>query len=313
MNYIDLHCDTLTVCLDNGFDLLSCDLQTSLKKLISSGCAAQCFAIFTEGGKALESFENYLSFYKRSMAENSHIAAPVLNTADLTRCKAEGKLGCILTCENLGFIGKDLRRIDNLAKEGVKMASLVWNNENALAYPNLIMKEGKPEFEMTEPRGLKEAGREAVDRLDKNKIIIDISHLSDGGAEDILSGRKSPVLASHSNARAVSNVSRNLPDGQIKKIADCGGVIGVNFCVDFLGGATMHSIYDHIIHIINVGGEDVIALGSDFDGIPTNPAVPDCSHVPDLFSYLYGRGIPPAVLEKFAYKNFERVFKEICE
>ncbi len=156
-------------------------------------------------------------------------------------------------------------------------------------------------------------GRAAVEELDRLKIIIDISHLSDGGADEILRGRKIPIVASHSNACAVCGVSRNLTDGQIKAVADCGGVIGINFCADFLGEEDAFSaVMRNIKHIIKVGGEDSVAIGSDFDGIPTTENLEDCTRMPALFEFLERSALSPRVIEKFAYKNFLRVFKEVC-
>lgn len=307
MKYIDMHCDTLTVCADKGKNLFDCGLQTDLEKLNEGGCTAQCFAVFTDGAREREDFERYLKFYKESLAGNCDIVQPITRFSDFSE-----KLGSILTVENLGFIGDDISYIDRLAAEGVKMASLVWNNENKLACPNLIFENGLPVFEKREIRGLTKLGKEAVERLDKNKIIIDISHLSDGGALEILQSRKIPVVASHSNAAEVCNVSRNLTDNLIKKIAGCGGVVGVNFCYDFLGGEAFESVYLHLSHLIKVGGEDIIALGSDFDGIPECEGLEDCTKMQNLFEYLLNRGFSNKLLEKLAYKNFLRVFKEVC-
>lgn len=310
MKYVDLHCDTLTECYKKGYSLADGNLQTNLKKLKSSGCAAQCFAIFTEGADAAPSFGQYLGFYLRSL--NEHGVKAVLNYSDLEYCFNTGRTGAILTVENLGFI-TGLSQIHRLAEAGVRMASLVWNSENDLAYPNLVYENGKPCFSKRSRRGLKESGREVVRLLDAFKIIVDISHLSDGGAAEILEGCKIPVVASHSNAAAVNNVSRNLTDRQIKKIAACGGVVGINFCKSFLGeGNAFERVLDNVKHLIAVGGEDVIALGSDFDGIPVTARLEDCTKMPRLFEYLASNGIKGRVLEKLCYKNFARVFKEVC-
>lgn len=308
MKFIDMHCDTLTVCADNNDDIAVCGLQTNLQSLIKSGYAAQCFAIFTEGATAELDFERYLAFYQNALSAHGDIAAPVLNYADLERCWREGRLGCILTVENLSFTGGDISRLARLKSAGVKMVSLVWNNANAFAYPNLIMENGLPRFEKREGRGLTALGRAAAERLDELKIIIDISHLSDGGALELLDGRKIPLVASHSNAEGECAVSRNLTDGLIKKIAACGGVVGVNYCADFLGGEAFESVLRHVNYLIKVGGEDLVALGSDFDGIPQVENLETCARVPALFNYLHDNGIPHKILEKLAYKNFLRVF-----
>ena len=310
MKDIDMHCDTVTECFDRGYALANGNLQVNSDKLKRAECAAQCFAIFTQGEGAARRFYGCIEFYKEELKRSG--LKPVLSYADLEDCISGKKTGSILTVENLGFTG-DLEELYALSEMGVKMASLVWNFENSLAYPNLIFENGLPNFSRRESRGLKDRGRRAVEILDGLKIIIDISHLSDGGAEEILKGRKIPVVASHSNAEEICGVSRNLTDGLIKKTADCGGVIGVNFCKDFLGeGDNFELVYAHIRHLIKVGGEEVIAFGSDFDGIPVPEKLETCTAMPALISYLEERGIRGETLEKLCYKNFARVLKEVC-
>lgn len=310
MKYIDMHCDALTACADGNLAKFSG--QVSFAKLHGAGCLAQCFAIFTEGGDAPSAFDRGLNSYFKALNELQAEISPVLTFRDFAKCEKSGKAGSILTVENLSFIGDDLDKISFLKASGVRMASLVWNTRNLLAAPNLIFEDGFPQFEKRESAGLSPLGRQAVEKLDEEKIIIDISHLSDGGADEILTGRKIPAVASHSNAQKVRNVSRNLTDELIKKLADCGGVTGVNFCKDFLGENGFESVLAHILHIIKAGGEDVIAIGSDFDGIPVNEQIAGCERMPALFEYLLSNGLPPRVVEKFAYKNFSRVFKEVC-
>lgn len=312
MNYIDLHCDTVTRCADAGVSLYDGEVMSGIKKLRAGGCASQCFAIFTEGAD-WDKFAFYLNFYKEQLKKYEDKVLPVTCRADLLRAKAEDKIGAVLTVENLGFLHGRLDGLDKLKSAGVKMASLVWNYENELASPNIIFEGGIPQFEKRCEKGLSKLGREAVSLLDKNKIIVDISHLSDGGAEEILAMRKIPTVASHSNAAAVCNVSRNLTDRLIKKIADCGGVIGVNFCRDFCGhGDIFTRLSEHISRLIDVGGEDVVALGSDFDGIPEVQGLEDATKIPELFNRLNMCGLKAGTLEKLAHENFGRVFADVC-
>ena len=319
MKYVDLHCDTLTECTKLGKNLSNCNLQTSFKKLKKGGALAQCFAVFTQcktPQEAEQIVEQNLNYYAGMLELNANDVLSVTRGEDFSLCQNSGKLGCILTIENLGFIGKDLTKLQNLKERGVAMASLVWNEENALARPNLIFENGIPQFEKRNPQGLTALGRQAAEELDALKIIIDISHLSDGGAEELLTNRKIPLVASHSNAAEACPVSRNLMDSQIKKIADCGGVIGINFCKDFLevdqsGFNALNAVYRHIYRVLAVGGEDCIAFGSDFDGIPQTEGLEDCTKMPDLLNYLNLRGLPASTLEKLCYKNFIRVFKEV--
>lgn len=308
MKYIDLHCDSATVALDGGYPLTNGDLHVNFKKLKESDCAAQCFAIFTDGANAFASFERYLNFFLNSVKENN------LTLVDSFRCLISPPQSfpkAILTVENLGFTEGDFDKIIALKDKGVLMASLVWNTENSYAYPNIIFKNGMPDFSKCEERGLKKEGREVVELLDSLKIIVDLSHLSDGGTDEILKNRKIPVVASHSNAREICRMPRNLTDGQIRKIADCGGVIGVNFCKDFLGeGEPFELVKRHLKHIIKTGGEDVVAIGSDFDGIPTVKGLEGCEKMPALLAYLEGE-LGSKILEKLCFDNFARVLKEV--
>lgn len=297
MKYIDLHCDSATVCADRGYSLTDGSLHVNFEKLKTSCCAAQCFAVFTEGANALTDFEKYIKFFLTSVEKNNRML--VKSFSGLISCAQSQTTGAILTVENLGFTEGDPQKINALKDKGVLMASLVWNNENSLAYPNGTS------------GGLKAKGRETVELLDRLKIIVDLSHLSDKGTDEMLKNRKIPTIASHSNARSVCEVSRNLTDGQIKGIADCGGVIGVNFCKKFLGnGETFDCVLRHIRHLIKVGGEEVISFGSDFDGIPTVNGLEGCEKMPALIGYL-ADGLGSRIAEKLCFENFARVLKEV--
>lgn len=309
--YADMHCDTITSCLNRGQELSSFSGHINTVKLHSAGCAAQCFAIFTDGENAEKDFFSALAFYRRSLKSNTEILHPALASSDLETARRQNKTASVLTVENLAFLGGDVTKIPSLRRAGVRMASLVWNHPNQFAYPNLIWNGGAPQFGRREKRGLTRSGKEAVAALADSKIVIDVSHLSDGGVEDILSMVKTPVVASHSNCAAVKNVSRNLTDGQIKKIADHGGVVGVNFCADFVGDDLLPCLLAHIKRIISVGGEDAAAIGSDFDGIPTPRGMESCEKIPFLFDYLTRGGVSRRAAEKFAYGNFARVFREV--
>lgn len=309
-----MHCDSVTVCCESGGDMRSFTGQVSFEKLKRAGCLLQCFALFTEGENAAKDFEKFLAFYNAQLSLCPDIL-PVESYSDIEIAKKTGKIAAVLTVENLGFTGGDLSYIARLKKAGVKMASLVWNNANRYAYPNLVMRGGQPQFKEGCSDGLTELGKEAVSLLNENKIIIDISHLSDGGAEDILALSAAPVVASHSNCRSVCDVSRNLTDGQLKKLADKGGVAGLNFCYDFItsddDADVFECLFRHYLHAVNCGGEDLPALGSDFDGIPPYDKMRDCTFVIKLLEYFKSRGVKSGALEKLAYGNFLRVFKEV--
>ena len=311
MKYIDLHCDSVTACCNSGEKFARFSGQVNAEKLQSAGCLAQCFAIFTEGENAAENYEKFSAFYNALLRENSSLI-PAYCLSDVYKAEKEGKTAAILTVENAGFLQGDISGFSRLANDGVKMLSLVWNFANAFAYPNLVWDGIVPDFSARETRGLTTAGKAAVEELNSLKIIIDISHLSDGGADDVLALSSAPVVASHSNAHTVCPVSRNLTDRQLKKLADKGGVTGLNYCKDFVGGEDVFaSLLAHYNHIVNVAGEDAVSLGSDFDGIPRYKQMDDCCRVPALLKYFYENGVSEERLEKLAYKNFLRVFGDV--
>ena len=297
MKYFDLHCDSATASFDRGYSLSDGKLHVNFEKLKASGCVAQCFAIFTDGENADERFEEYLNFFLTSVRLNNLALVDCFD--GLISCVEQKKQCTFLTVENSGFTDGDPQKINALKDKGVLMASLVWNNENGLACPNGTA------------GGLKDKGRQAVELLDSLKIIVDVSHLSDKGTDEILESRKIPIVASHSNARTVHNVPRNLTDKQIKGIADCGGVTGINFHKKFLGeGEPFDCVLKHIKHVIKVGGEEVIAFGSDFDGIPTVKGLEGCEKMPALIEYL-SDNLGARITEKLCYENFARVLKEV--
>lgn len=311
ISYADLHCDSVTASCNGGGNFSAFAGQVNIEKLKNSGCAAQCFALFTQGENAAADFERFAAYYNAQIAINPDIL-PVERFSDFEKAEKQGRIAAILTVENFGFLNGGSDGVKRLAALGVKMASPVWNFANPYAFPNLIFKGGVPDFAARETRGLTDLGKAAVEELNANKIIVDISHLSDGGVEDVLALSKAPIVASHSNCAAVCNVSRNLSDKQIKKIADGGGVIGLNFCRDFTGGeSALEGLFAHLKHLINVGGEDAPALGSDFDGIPPYAELADCTFVQGLLQYFALRGISQRQLEKLARTNFYRVFKEV--
>ena len=149
-------------------------------------------------------------------------------------------------------------------------------------------------------------------------IIPDVSHLSDAGFYDVLKHSKKPFVASHSNARSICNHVRNMDDEMIKQLAHKGGVMGINFCADFISseknGYTFGTISDtieHIKYIRNIAGIDCIGLGSDYDGIPGNIEMKDCSYIPMLADELLKHKFTYDEVEKIFSKNVLRLYKEL--
>ena len=199
-------------------------------------------------------------------------------------------------------------KVENLKKVydlGVRILTITWNYKNKLGYPNFQFK--------YQNKGLKGKGIEVIKECEKLGIIPDASHLSDGGFYDLIKTCRKPFIASHSNARAVTNHPRNLTDDMIRMLADKGGVMGLNFCSDFLGKnkiASIEEIVCHAKHIKNIGGVDVLCLGSDFDGILNEVEIENSSQFNKLYDGLKNINFTDDEIEKVFYKNALRVFSE---
>ncbi|MDD3139919.1 MAG: membrane dipeptidase [Lachnospiraceae bacterium] len=192
---------------------------------------------------------------------------------------------------------------------GIRLITLTWNYENCFGFPNSV-----DNFTMN--RGLKKFGKEAIEYMNCLRMLIDVSHLSDGGFWDVMKLSSKPVFASHSNCRALCNHPRNLTDEMIQAIGDNGGVIGLNFAPFFLNenpkddNGTIEIMERHLQHMIDVGGEDVVALGSDFDGISGNLEILSTDQIPFFLDRMESDGMSASIVEKIAYKNAYRVIKE---
>ena len=182
--------------------------------------------------------------------------------------------------------------------------SLTWNYPNGLGEPHCGDQHKK----------LTSKGVEFVEAMQDLGIIVDCSHLNDAGTEQLGDILDVPFIASHSNAREVTAHTRNLPDYLIKLIANKGGVIGLNFAQSFLGTSPISRIEDivkHGLYLINKGGEDVVALGTDFDGIKPDTEIKDASEMYRLYDAFQEAGLSVEQCEKLFWKNADRLLKEI--
>ena len=150
--------------------------------------------------------------------------------------------------------------------------------------------------------------------LERRGIIVDVSHLNDAGFKDVCATARRPFAASHSNARAVCGHPRNLADWQLRELADCGGIAGLNFCTQFLtdrlADPTRDDVLRHVDHVLETAGEDVLALGSDYDGCDVPSWLEPCDRIGALHELLaceFGRDIADKVFFRNARDFFERV------
>lgn len=313
MNLIDLHCDTafLMSIAKEPIELRNNNLCVDLERMKQAGSMAQFFASFIHmkyfDGDFDKAYEAALAMMRRTkaeMAKNSDMISLATNYDELMKNHKNGLMSGILTVEEGGIIHGKMERLEELHREGVRLITLTWNFENCFGYPNGA--EG----------GLKPFGIEAVERMNDLGMIVDVSHLSDGGFWDVMEYSKKPAIASHSNARRECGHRRNLTDEMIRALAEKGGISGLNFYPAFLsdeGKANVDDIVRHMLHMYHVGGEEFVAIGTDFDGF--EGAVDGLEHMgkmPEFYEALRKRKFTDSQIEKFCYKNALRVIKEVC-
>lgn len=312
MKFIDMHCDTGSRMLYEKKGLLKSDLKVDIEKLKKGDSLAQFFAFFIDKEEVNSPYEEFIKMYDNFIKEISLNKNNIKLVKDYKDIKSLDKtVGAFLTIEEGEVLEGDIKRVKEMKDRGIGAITLTWNYENSIGYPNF-----KEEFTN---KGLKEKGKEIVLEMEKQNIIPDASHLSDGGFYDLIDILKKPFIASHSNARSVVNHRRNMTDDMIRALSNKGGVMGLNFCSAFCKPngvnsidevTTIEEIINHAKHIKNIGGIEVLGLGSDFDGIENEVQINDISKMDKLFYELKKVNFTESEIEKVFYKNILRVMKE---
>ena len=210
-----------------------------------------------------------------------------------------GEANFLLTIEGGEAFGDDADNVNRLSSRGVRIASLTWNSPNLLAQSS----------ELGNDTGLTDFGRVVVSRMRQCHMAVDVSHLNQLGFWDLLEMGAMP-MASHSCARTLCDITRNLTDDQLRALFEIRSYVGVNFYSAFLsasGQANLDTLIDHIAYMCDLGGEDCVGLGSDFDGIDAWPdGLRNTGDLPALFDRMRQRGFDEELVEKIAGLNFKR-------
>lgn len=345
MKIVDMHCDTVSRLWElrerkEEEDLLENSGHLDIKKMRKSGYLLQNFALFVEKEKYGDPWEQALRLYevyRRQLRLAEEDLAPVYRYGDIEKNRAAGKISALLTVEEGAVCEGSTEKLEALYDMGVRMMTLTWNYPNELGYPSLDSREGrrireeakkktpatgydmmKRFWNTPQPKGLTKTGFIFLERMEELGIIVDVSHLSDGGFYDVLAHTGKPFAASHSNARAVCPCVRNLSDDMIRKLAERGGVMGLNFCADFLAQkpagekyeGTVEDVVRHARHILRTGGEDCLGLGSDFDGIDTHAELTGADKLELLWEGCRRGGFTERQLDKVFGENVLRLYRD---
>ncbi len=272
MNFpvFDLHCDTALALLgkqvNEAGSLLHNSYHIDLNRAGELSGYAQCFACFTTPEmeqwyhkSPVQIFELELATILREIEKNKDRISLCYSAEQIQKNYENHKVSAVLTIEGPAGFGFDPVLLEDLYKIGFRVTTLGWNESNALTGSYIT------------GEGLSDAGKEYVAEAQRLGMLVDVSHISDRGFWDIMEISQAPVLATHSNSRAVCDVSRNLTDDMFRAICQTGGVVGINLYSDFVGSTPdLNTVVDHILHFMELDSSGKhIALGGDLDGCDT--------------------------------------------
>lgn len=307
----DAHCDTAFQMALRGYGLFENTGHTDLKRGLRYSPYAQFFALFAmdeaempercwhlRGFRAEDLFELELKTLLTEFENRSDCIALCKTAGDARKALASGRAAAFLSIEGAELIGCSIDRLYEMKRLGLSSLTLSWNRPNALVADT----------------GLSALGRDFVRACNELSIIIDVSHLSDRAFWDVIELSDSPVIASHSNSRALCPHGRNLTDEQFRAICESGGVAGINLYSNFLGeNPTVDTVVSHIEHFLSLGGEKNIAIGSDFDGCDSLPeGIGGIEDIDKIYNELLRRAYPPELIRSIFFDNLMRVVGEVC-
>jgi membrane dipeptidase len=229
---LDTHCDTPMLMVKPGFNVRdehqAPGTRVDLPRMKKGGLDAMFFAVFTS--QKPRTPENYDKTYKLAhrmldsihsmLKKNSDLAMPAMNADDLAKIEKTGKRAIYIGMENGFPLAKDLSRVEEFYKEGVRYITLCHSYHNDICDSS---SDSKP----AEHNGVSEFGKQVIAEMNRLGMMVDISHASDKSFFDAIELSKAPVIASHSSVRAIAHHNRNMTDEMIKKLAAKGGVIQI--------------------------------------------------------------------------------------
>lgn len=275
-----MHCDTAYKCYRDNLSFSDNSLAVTPKKAKGLDKWHQCFAVFIKDGvkNPYEYYKNTLENFKLQIVEKPDNLTP------------------ILTVENGLLIKKDLNRVEAMYNDGIRALTLTWNGENQIA--------GGADTDV----GLKPFGKEVIKELNRFNIMTDLSHLNKKSFYSVLELANKPIIT-HSCLEYVNRHRRNIDDNQLKSLVQKGGIFGLCFYPVFLGqGDVFENIYKNIFHILDMGYEDYLSIGSDFDGADMADILYDISTVKKLYEYLSFKKIDKDILNKIFFNNAYNFF-----
>ena len=298
MKFIDLHCDTLSKVMEHP-----------LPGVLERNSRAVDLGGYPEAEREELAWQDALAMnhlFREEAARAGRIVT-VTSADSLVRAEEKGRFCALLSVEEGGILNQERERLNVLHERGVRLITLTWNYENCLGFPNST-------DAGTMAKGLKPFGKEIVEAMGAKGMIVDVSHLSDGGFYDVAGLLKGPFVASHSNSRSLCPHPRNLTDDMLRILGEHGGLAGLNFCPRFLrpdqNASEIDDMVRHIRHMVNEAGLEAVGLGSDLDGISGDLEISNIRQIPLLERALKKSGFPESAIEKIFWKNALRLLRD---
>jgi len=345
MKFFDLHCDTIQKIVEEDASFTDEDLHLNLSGIESSNTIAQVFACFIFGAKnPNKEFEVCNSFIDAIEALATTYKDRLIITTSASDLQnvvtSENMTAVIIAIEGATPLKGDVELIEHFYNRGVRLLTIAWDDNEFCG--TVFGEQG----------GLTPLGEQLIRYCNELGIIVDVSHASDQAFYDVASITKIPFVASHSNARKVCSNNRNLTDDMIRIIGERGGIIGLTYGSGFISpeyykhekkcrnkilnglrdnsitfkdahkisetllsdlqDASISELVAHAKHIIEIGGEECLGLGSDFDGVTSIPKeMSGASSLPVLVQEMENQGIKSSTIDKITFENSYRYFKEI--
>ena len=285
--------------MTEGGSLRKNGFHTDLERLHKFAPCAQVFAVCAETlDRPVEKADAMLRRLSQEIEENSDIVMLCLNFHDIKKAAGLGKIAAVISIEGC----EQISSLESAYQDGVRILHPTWNFDNELC--GAAMGSGK---------GLTEKGRAFVKKAQHMGFALDMSHISERGFWDTLEACEKPVIAGHSNAKALCNVPRNLTNEQFNALVDVGGGAGINLYPEFLGlGKDINAVIAHIEHFLSLGGERSVFLGCDFDGIDSTPTGLDgVQKLDKLYNELLNRNYPEALVRALFWDNLYDIMEKI--
>lgn len=309
MNWIDLHCDTPLRLYKSREKLSRNTLHLDTRRTAPFGRFLQCAALFCPADVPDEkgfSFILSAADYFEAQIKETPAATLVRTRAELYTAWNTGKRAFLFTVEDARILNRNIDRISLLYSRGVRIITPLWRGVSAIG--------GAHDTDV----GLSAFGKDAVETMVASRILPDVSHASEKSFLDIheiTTAAGLPLIATHSCAAALCPHTRNLTDTQIRKIAEGSGVVGLNFYPPFLkesGKAELDDIFSHLRHLFRIGGKELPALGTDFDGINTLPrGICGIEDMERVYTEIKRHGFTESEADCFFSGNAERILKAI--